>query len=165
MGQLSIIERACAFCCGVMAEMGNLLEMSYQKVNVILFCWVEPGICLLLWFAFAWRYLHLPGSKVLSWISMGASSIAISVTAILLIMAAVFLVRDLQNGLDDPTSIFNMTEPNSLFVIWYNETVVDLTKIAGALHISYSAVNILYYVLLLPVLIVAGYYEILKDMI
>ncbi len=165
IGQLSFTERACAFCCGVMAEMGNLLGISYQKVNVILFCWMEPGICLLLCFALVWGFLHLPGCKALGWISLGLSSLAILATAILIAMAALMLVMHLQEGLADPTSIFNMTESHPLFASRFTEAVDNLTKMAGALHISYAAVNLLYYVLLLPVGIIMGYWGTLKNLL
>lgn len=162
---MGIIEKACAFCCGIMAEMGNLLEMSYQKVNVILFCWVEPGICLLLWFAFLWGCLHLPGSKALSWVSMGVSSLAILATAILLAMAALMLAKHLNEGPADPISIFNMTEPHPLYSGRFTEAVDNLTKAAGTLHISYAAVNLLYYVLLLPAGIILGYWGTIKNLL
>lgn len=161
---MNIIERACAFCCGVMAEMGNLLEMSYQKVNVILFCWIEPGICLLLWFAFLWGCLHLPGTRALSWVSLIISSLAILATAALLAISAVTLVRQITAGLSDPRAIFNMNEPHPLYLGKFNETVKDLTLIAHKLGISYAAVNLLYYVLLLPAGIIAGYYGVVKKL-
>lgn len=161
---MNIIERACAFCCGVMAEMSNLLEMSYQKVNVILFCWVEPGICLLLWFAFLWGCLHLPGTRAISWISLIISSLAILATASLLAISAVTLARHIEAGMSDPRAIFNMSEPHPLYLSKFNETVKDLTLTASKLGISYAAVNLLYYVLLLPIGIIAGYYGVVKEL-
>ena len=165
MDDLSIIEKSCAFCCGIMAEMGNLLEMSYQKVNVILFCWVEPGICLGLWFVFLWGCLHFPWSRSMAWVSLVFNSLLIVASAVLLCISAIILTRHMQGGVSDPMSIINLNEADPLFVNKFNETVLVLSDVGQKLGISYAAVNLLYYVLLLPIGIILGYYGIIKNLL
>ena len=66
--------------------------------------------------------------------------------------------------MSDPRAIFNMNEPHPLYLSKFNETVKDLTLTASKLGISYAAVNLLYYVLLLPIGIIAGYYGVVKEL-
>lgn len=165
MDQLSLIEKACAFCCGIMAEMGNLLGMSYQKINVILFCWIEPGIFIGLLLAFLWGRLHLPGSRGLAWVSTVVNTLAILTSVVLLCISTSMLLKQFHLGLENPISILNLNETNSLFVDQFNKTVRALTVVGGKLGISYAAVNLLYYVLLLPAGIVLCYWGIIRILI
>lgn len=165
MGELNIIEKACAFCCGIMAEMGNLLEMSYQKVNVILFCWVEPGICLGLWLVFLWGCLHFPWSRSLAWISLVLNSLLIATTAVLLCLSAIILAQHMNSTVSNPMAIINLNETDPLFVNKFNETVQALSDAGHKLGISYAAVNLIYYVLLLPMGIILGYCGIIKNLL
>ena len=165
MGELSIIEKACAFCCGIMAEMGELLGMSYQKVNVILFCWVEPGICLGLWLVLLWSCLHLPCSRSLAWVSLVLNSLLIVATAVMLCISAIILVQHIKTAVANPMAIINLNETDPLFVNKFNETVQALSDVGHKLGISYAAVNLLYYVLLLPLGIILAYWGIIKNLI
>lgn len=165
MDQLSLIEKACAFCCGIMAEMGNLLGMSYQKINVILFCWIEPGIFIGLLLAFLWGRLHLPGSRELAWVSIVVNTLAILTSVVLLCISTSMLLKQFHLGLENPISILNLNETNSLFVDQFNKTVRALTVVGGELGISYAEVNLLYYVLLLPAGIVLCYWGIIRILI
>lgn len=165
MEQLGFIEKACAFCCGIMAEMGNLLEMSYQKVNVILFCWVEPGIFVGLLFVFLWVFFRLPGSRGLAWISLVANTLVILIMIVILCISTTMLVNQLCDGLVTPMFILNMNETNPMYLNWYNDTVQTLLHVGGKLGITYAAVNLLYYVLLLPMGIILCYWGILRKLI
>lgn len=165
MEQLSFIERACAFCCGIMAEMGNLLGMSYQRANVILFCWVEPGIFIGLLLTLLWGWMHFPLRRRLAWASLVVNSLAILTTIVLLCISTIMLLKQFHIGLEDPMSILNMNESNPLVLSQYNETVRALTNIGGNLSLSYAAVNFLIYVLLLPAGIILCYAGIIKNLI
>lgn len=165
MEQLSFIERACAFCCGIMAEMGNLLGMSYQRANVILFCWVEPGIFIGLLLTLLWGWMHFPLRRRLAWASLVVNSLAILTTIVLLCISTIMLLKQFHIGLEDPMSILNMNETNPMYLNWYNDTVQTLLHVGGKLGISYAAVNLLYYVLLLPVGIILCYCGIIRNLI
>ena len=165
MEQLGLIEKVCAFCCGVMAEMGNLLDMSYQRVNVIMFCWLEPGIFIGLLLTLLWGWMHLPLRRRLAWASLVANTLAILATAVLLCVSTIMLLKQFHIGLEDPMSILNMNESNPLVLSQYNETVRTLINIGGNLSLSYAAVNLLFYVLLLPAGIILCYAGIIRNLI
>ena len=165
MEQLSFIEKACAFCCGIMAEMGNLLDMSYQRVNVILFCWVEPGIFIGLFLTLLWGWMHLPLRHRLAWASLIVNTLAILVTVVLLCISTIMLLKQFHIGLEDPMSILNMNETNPQVLSHYDVTVRALIIIGGKLSLSYAAVNLLIYVLLLPAGIILCYAGIIKNLI
>lgn len=165
MEQLSLIEKLCAFCCGIMAEMGNLLEMSYQKVNVILFCWLEPGIFIGLFLTFLWVCLHLPWRHEIALVSLVIYSLFILAIVVLLFIATVMLVKQFHADLENPVTILNMNESNPLFVYQFNDTVKLLTDVSGSLRLSYAAINLLLYVLLLPIGIILCYLGIIKNLV
>lgn len=165
MEQLSFLEKACAFCCGIMAEMGNLLGMSYQRANVILFCWLEPGIFIGLFLTLLWGWMHLPLRRRFAWASLVVNTLAILVTAVLLCVSTIMLLKQFNIGLEDPMSILNMNETNPMYLKWYNDTVQTLLLVGGKLGISYAAVNLLLYVLLLPAGIILCYTGIIKNLI
>lgn len=159
------IEKICTFCCGIMGEMGDLLDMSYQKINVILFCWVEPGIFLGLLLVFLWGCCCFPGNHGLAWVSIVVNTLVILVTVVMLCISTAMLVKQFRDGLADPMSILNMNETNTMYLNWYSDTVQTLLHVGGKLGISYAAVNLLYYVLLLPTGIILCYWCIIKNLI
>ncbi len=165
MEQLSFIEKACAFCCGIMAEMGNLLDMSYQRVNVILFCWLEPGIFIGLFLTLLWGWMHLPLRHRLACASLVVNILAILAIVVLLSISTIMLLKQFHIGLEDPLSILNMNESNPLVLSQYNVTVHALINLGENLSLSYAAVNILIYVLLLPTGIILCYWGIIKNLI
>ena len=164
MGELNIIEKACAFCCGIMAEMGDLLEMSYQKVNVILFCWLEPALFIGLLFTLLWGWGHLPWRRRLAWISLAINTLTILTISVLLCISTTMLLKQFHEGLEDPMSILNLNESSSAIVNQFNNTVWILAAVGGKVGLSYAAVNLIYYAILLPTGIILCYWNIIKNL-
>lgn len=90
---------------------------------------------------------------------------AILVTAVLLCVSTIMLLKQFHIGLEDPMSILNMNETNPMYLKWYNDTVQTLLLVGGKLGITYAAVNLLLYVLLLPAGIILCYTGIIKNLI
>ena len=59
-----LIEKLFAFCCATMKEMGGLFHMSYQKINVILFCYVELILFFFSMLALLYVLFRIPGDVV-----------------------------------------------------------------------------------------------------
>lgn len=147
----NIFDYLCAFCCAVMAEMGDLLNMSYQKVNVYLFCWVEPGLCVAIWLLLLLIWLGLPGKRILAWAGIILTTVVVVAVIVLLAASLIRVIGHAEELMADPALAFNMNEPDPAIVNRFDNTVKVLSKTAKWWGLTYGAVNIIYYMLLLPV--------------
>lgn len=158
---MDIIGGLFAICVGIMIGVGNLLHVSYDTINVIMFCYVEPiftGIMIVLAIL---ALCKQPVSKTGIWffrIVVG------SVIALFAIGGLYFLGEVLLfiNTTDYGKPLRSLSFPSSVyFENLFDETVYWLEGLGNKLHMSYEAVNIVLYVLLMPVLCIASY-EILR---
>ena len=58
-----IIDGLFAVCCGIMCGMADMMDCTYEYVNVVLFCYVEPLLTVLMLFGAAYVLLRLPGVR------------------------------------------------------------------------------------------------------
>ena len=85
----SIIDGIFAACCGTMYGMADLFGRTYEYVNVVMFCYVEPVLTVLMILGALYALFRLPKSKHVAkgfvWIGIGVSAL----TGILLIVSAI----------------------------------------------------------------------------
>lgn len=78
-----------AACCGAMYGMADLFGRTYEYVNVVLFCFVEPGLTILMISGALYALLRLPGAghvaKVFMWGGIAVSAL----TGVLLTVSAI----------------------------------------------------------------------------
>ena len=94
-----IIDIIFAVCCGIMYGMADMFGRTYEYVNVVLFCYVEPVLTVLMILGALYALFRLPKSKHVAkgfvWIGIGVSAL----TGILLIVSAIHAwgMVDMQN--------------------------------------------------------------------
>lgn len=150
-----MIEAIFAFCMGLMTGLGNLLHLSYETVNVILFCFIEP-IFTLVMIVLAILSFFLPVRKLGIWVFRIV--VATVITALILggcyflfqgiiVLYGISTVNFLDMGY--PTS-FEMEQLFSKTVSWLNGA-------AKFFHTNYYVINIVVYILFMPLLCIASY--------
>jgi len=150
MEVLSFIEKAFALCCGIMAEMGNIFHMSYQKINVILFCYIEPALFCVAITALLYVLMRLPGRIAVGKVALWIMGIVIASVAILMIASLVKLLLHYEAAMQDFSLIYNGIESSSQIRETFNGAVDWLNKVATMFDTTYEAVNIWLYIVIMP---------------
>ena len=157
----SIIDGIFAACCGTMYGMADLFGRTYEYVNVVMFCYVAPVLTVLMIFVDVYALFRLPKSKhvakVFVWIGIGVSAL----TGILLIVSAIHAwgMVDMhsisQSEINAVQASILTPDPNPVIHDLFQKTMhwrMDTSK--G--NMGYNAINLLIYVLLMPVLIITS---------
>ena len=157
----SIIDGIFAACCGTMYGMADLFGRTYEYVNVVMFCYVEPVLTVLMILGALYALFRLPKSKNVAkgfmWIGIGVSAL----TGILLIVSAIHAW-----GMVDMHSISQAEinaiqasiltpDPDPVIHDLFQRTMHWLMDTSKG-NIGYNAINLLIYVLLMPVLIITS---------
>ena len=157
----SIIDIIFAACCGTMYGMADLFGRTYEYVNVVLFCYVEPVLTVLMILGALYALFRLPKSKNVAkgfmWIGIGVSAL----TGILLIVSAIHAW-----GMVDMHSISQaeinaiqasilIPDPDPVIHDLFQRTMHWLMDTSKG-NVGYNAINLLIYVLLMPVLIITS---------
>ena len=157
----SIIDIIFAACCGTMYGMAYLFGRTYEYVNVVLFCYVEPVLTVLMILGALYALFRLPKSKNVAkgfmWIGIGVSAL----TGILLIVSAIHAW-----GMVDMHSISQaeinaiqasilIPDPDPVIHDLFQRTMHWLMDTSKG-NMGYNAINLLIYVLLMPVLIITS---------
>ena len=157
----SIIDGIFAACCGTMYGMADLFGRTYEYVNVVLFCYVEPLLTVLMILGALYALFRLPKSKNVAkgfmWIGIGVSAL----TGILLIVSAIHAW-----GMVDMHSISQaeinaiqasilIPDPDPVIHDLFQRTMHWLMDTSKG-NVGYNAINLLIYVLLMPVLIITS---------
>lgn len=151
MGNHGFLESTFNFCCATIAELGNILDMSYQKVNVILFCYVEPILFLVGFLTLIYVLLRIPGhssvGKIIYWLIW-----TVIIAVVLTIgSAAIHLWLNAHSFQWNPANLYESLEPSATVNYVYNEAVKWLYKCAEFFHTSYEMVNIWVYIIIMPI--------------
>lgn len=165
MADLSFIEKAFALCCGIMAEMGNIFHMSYQKINVILFCYIEPALFCIAIVALLYVLMRLPGQIAVGKIALWIMGIVIVIVAILMVAAFVKLLLHYEAAMQDFSLIYNGIESSSQIRGAFSGTVDWLNKVAAMFHTTYEAVNIWIYIVIMPAGIILSIVYLLRTLL
>ena len=157
----SIIDMVFAACCGIMSGMADMFGRTYEYVNVVLFCYVEPVLAVLMILGALYALFRLPKSKNVAkgfmWIGIGVSAL----TGILLIVSAIHAW-----GMVDMHSISQaeinaiqasilIPDPDPVIHDLFQRTMHWLMDTSKG-NVGYNAINLLIYVLLMPVLIITS---------
>lgn len=90
----SFIDKIFAACCGTMYGMADMFGRTYEYVNVVLFCYVEPVLTVLMILGALYVLFRLPKAKHVERHSRGSA-----LTGVLLIVSAIHAwgMVDMQN--------------------------------------------------------------------
>ena len=157
----SLIDGLFAACCGIMYGMADMFGRTYEYVNVVLFCYVEPVLTVLMILGALYALFRLQKSKSVAkgfmWIGIGVSAL----TGILLIVSAIHAwgmvdMHTISQAEINAIQVSILT-PDSDPVIHdlFQRTMHWLMDTSKG-NIGYNAINLLIYVLLMPVLIITS---------
>lgn len=153
---MDIIGGLFSICVGIMIGVGNLLHVSYDTINVVMFCYVEPiftGIMITLAIL---ALCKVPVSRLGIWFFR----IIVGIVVLLLLAGGLYFLGEgllfLQMNVGEPLRSLSFPTPYHLEII-FDSTVLWLERLSDKLDISYQAINIIIYVLLMPVLCIASY--------
>ena len=143
-------------CVGLMTGLGNLFHVSYMTINVIMFCYVEPIITGIM---IALAVMSLCGLPV----NMGGIwffRIVVALVVILLLAGGVYFVGQ---GIATEYGLYNEPYPHMPYETsahianLFNQAVAWLNKTAATFGTTYQIINLVVYVLAMPVLCIASY--------
>ena len=156
-----IIDKIFAACCGTMYGMADMFGRTYEYVNVVLFCYVEPVLTALMILGVLYALFRLPKANHVAKAFMWLGIVVSALTGILLIVSAIHAW-----GMVDMHSIsqaeinaiqVSILTPDSGPVIHdlFQRTMHWLMDTSKG-NVGYNAINLLIYVLLMPVLIITS---------
>ena len=151
-----IIDAIFGFCCFLITEIGHLFGLSYEAINVIAFCYVEPiftGIMVLLAILALCRVPVRIISAVIFWSVVGTAAILFAVGAVLVIREGFHY----SSSIEQQIRILSVKETNPIIVDQYNSAILWLRTAADKLHTTYHVINIVLYVITLPLLSILSY--------
>ena len=151
----SIIDGIFAACCGTMYGMADLFGRTYEYVNVVLFCYVEPVLTALMILGVLYALFRLPKAnhvaKALMWLGIVVSAL----TGILLIVSAIHAwgMVDMhsisQSEINAVQASILTPDPNPVIHDLFQKTMHWLMDTSKG-NMGYNAINLLIYVLLMP---------------
>jgi len=151
-----IIDTIFGFCCFLITEIGLLFGLSYEAINVIAFCYVEPifsGLMLILALLSLCRVRVKKAGSILFWCVVGCSVILLAVGTVLVIKGGF----DYNASIEQQIRILSVKETNPIIVDQYNSAILWLRTTADKLHTTYHVINIVLYVIALPLLSIFSY--------
>ena len=151
-----IIDAIFGFCCFLITEMGLLFGLSYEAINVIAFCYVEPiftGIMVILAILALCRVPVRIIGTVIFWSVVGIAAILFAVGTVLVIREGF----DYSSSIEQQIRMLSVKEANPTIIDHYNSTILWLRTTAVNLHTTYHVINIVLYVIALPILSLFSY--------
>ena len=156
-----IIDTIFAACCGTMYGMADLFGRTYEYVNVVLFCYVEPVLTVLMILGALYALFRLPKANHVAKAFMWLGIVVSTLTGILLIVSAIHAW-----GMVDMHSISQAEinaiqasiltpDPDPVIHDLFQRTMHWLMDTSKG-NVGYNAINLLIYVLLMPVLIISS---------
>ena len=157
----NFIVRTFATCCGIMYGMADIFGRTYEYVNVVLFCYVEPVLTALMILGALYALFRLPKAKHVAKTFMWMGIVVSALTGVLLIVSAIHAW-----GMVDMHSISQVEinavqasiltpDPNPVIHDLFQRTMHWLMDTSKG-NMGYNAINLLIYVLLMPVLIITS---------
>ena len=94
-----IIDVVFAACCGTMYCMADIFGRTYEYVNVVMFCYVEPVLTVLMILGALYALFRLPKARHVAKAFMWLGIVVSALTGVLLIVSAIHAwgMVDMQN--------------------------------------------------------------------
>jgi hypothetical protein len=151
-----IIDAIFEFCCFLITEIGLLFRLSYEAINVIAFCYVEPiftGLMLILALLALLRVSVRKVGSILFWSVVGC-------TVALLAIGTVMVIKEgfeYGSSVEQQIRMVSIKETNPIIIGQYNSAINWLQTTAGILNTTYHVLNIALYAIALPLLSLLSY--------
>ena len=151
-----IIDAIFGSCCFLITEIGLLFGLSYEALNVIAFCYVEPiftGAMVLLAILALCRVPVRIVGNVIFWSVVGTVAILLAVGTVLVIREGF----DYSSSIEQQIRMLSVKETNPIIIDQYNSAILWLRTTADKLHTTYHVINIVLYIIALPLLSLLSY--------
>ena len=157
----SIIDIIFAACCGTMYGMADMFGRTYEYVNVLLFCYVEPVLTVLMILGAMYALFRLPKARHVAKAFMWLGIVVSVLTGVLLIVSAIHAwgMVDMLNITQEEINAVQISimtpDPDPVIHDLFQKTMHWLMDTSKG-NVGYNAINLLIYVLLMPVLIITS---------
>ena len=157
----SIIDGIFAACCGTMYGMADLFGRTYEYVNVVLFCYVEPVLTVLMILGAMYALFRLPKARHVAKAFMWLGIVVSVLTGVLLIVSAIHawgmvdMLNITQEEINAVQTSIMTPDPDPVIHDLFQRTIHWLMDTSKG-NMGYNAINLLIYVLLMPVLIITS---------
>ena len=155
------IDTILAACCGTMYGMADLFGRTYEYVNVVLFCYVEPVLTVLMILGALYALFRLPKAKHVAKTFMWMGIVFSALTGVLLIVSAIHawgmvaMQNITQAEIDSVQASIMTPDPDPVIHDLFQKTMHWLMDTSRG-NVGYNAINLLIYVLLMPALIITS---------
>ena len=157
----SIIDGIFAACCGTMYGMADMFGRTYEYVNVVLFCYVEPVLTVLMILGAMYALFRLPKARHVAKAFMWLGIVVSVLTGVLLIVSAIHawgmvdMLNITQEEINAVQTSIMTPDPDPVIHDLFQKTMHWLMDTSKG-NVGYNAINLLIYVLLMPVLIITS---------
>lgn len=157
----SIIDGIFAACCGTMYGMADLFGRTYEYVNVVLFCYVEPVLTVLMILGAMYALFRLPKARHVAKAFMWLGIVVSVLTGVLLIVSAIHawgmvdMLNITQEEINAVQTSIMTPDPDPVIHDLFQKTMHWLMDTSKG-NVGYNAINLLIYVLLMPALIITS---------
>lgn len=157
----SIIDGIFAACCGTMYGMADMFGRTYEYVNVLLFCYVEPVLTVLMILGAMYALFRLPKARHVAKAFMWLGIVVSVLTGVLLIVSAIHawgmvdMLNITQEEINAVQTSIMTPDPDPVIHDLFQRTMHWLMDTSKG-NVGYNAINLLIYVLLMPVLIITS---------
>ena len=151
----SIIDTIFAACCGTMYGMADMFGRTYEYVNVVLFCYVEPVLTVLMMLGVLYALFRLPKAKHVAKAFIWLGIVVSALTGILLIVSAIHALGMVdmhsisQSEINAVQTSILTPDPDPVIHDLFQKTMHWLMDTSKG-NVGYNAINLLIYVLLMP---------------
>ena len=151
-----IIDAIFGFCCFLITEIGLLFGLSYEAINVMAFCFVEPiftGLMLILALLALCRVPVRKVGSILFWSVVGCTIVLLAVGTVLVIREGF----DYSSSIEQQIRMISAKETNLIIIGQYKSAIQWLQTTADNLNTTYHVINIAIYVIALQLLSLLSY--------
>lgn len=141
--------------------MADLFGRTYEYVNVVLFCYVEPVLTALMIFGVLYALFRLPKARHVAKAFMWLGIVVSVLTGVLLIVSAIHawgmvdMLNITQEEINAVQTSIMTPDPDPVIHDLFQKTMHWLMDTSKG-NVGYNAINLLIYVLLMPVLIITS---------